>query len=483
MNSKRTWIRGIDDADLQKLFREQAQANAGTTPAVAANDPAAGAGGVRRATNGFVFMRPPCRGLDCPTLPVEASPPADPCNGFDWVWQPPLAIRVVNQGGKCPSDAQISSIKQNIKANVRNFQFHDPEVRVSCANAIIDILIWAGTVHPNSCDDLARKRAQIPPDIADGGFFGIYVSSELIRYLARKAFEEAPKTLDASGAPSSDGPLHLTGLSVDFQPPQTILTKISGYDERPWPDVSFVTTLTDDLQENRDSKPTSNTNSSKTNDTVTGILAGLLGVVIDSIPLVLPLQAFVIFNDVDPLLNAPDNQTQDGAGARVLAGLPVQIPLPASEGFAGKTAALAVGTASGGATTVQPQKKKLVLEYLLPRVDDRGMLVSANVNEQDRHPAAHIAGPRVVTAFAFQSRVSSTYLALAQDLLGALTFRWSADGDVVIERSDAASTKISFTPGANAGKSFSRTLTLRVTDGEGSSATATLTVTINLGHG
>src|SRR5207247_6071623 len=66
------------------------------------------------------------------------------------------------------------------------------------------------------------------------------------------------------------------------------------------------------------------------------------------------------------------------------------------EGFAGKTAALAMGTASGGTTTLQPQKKKLVLEYLRPRVDDRGMLVSANINEQDRHPAAHIAGPRVV---------------------------------------------------------------------------------------
>ena len=56
-----------------------------------------------------------------------------------------------------------------------------------------------------------------------------------------------PKRLDGDGNPDKNGSVHLTGFSVSFDSPDRVVTRVTGFDERPWPDVSFTVTATDTL--------------------------------------------------------------------------------------------------------------------------------------------------------------------------------------------------------------------------------------------
>jgi hypothetical protein len=153
---KSSWFSGIEDAHLNKILTERASKHeAGRPP-------------------GFIFMRPPCRGDDCPDWPPDNLPPDDPCRGQTWVWQPDLAVRLILADRDCPSQADLSLLQQVVGGNLSKFQLSDPDVRASCNNRVIDILIWGNRVPSDSCSDLARKRAQIPHDISSGGVFGVY---------------------------------------------------------------------------------------------------------------------------------------------------------------------------------------------------------------------------------------------------------------------------------------------------------------------
>ena len=74
-----------------------------------------------------------------------------------------------------------------------------------------------------------------------------FINSALIRRQALDGWNAAPKRLNGSGAPDPDGPIHLTGFSVSFESPNRVVTRVDGFDERPWPDVDFRLTTTDTL--------------------------------------------------------------------------------------------------------------------------------------------------------------------------------------------------------------------------------------------
>ena len=91
--------------------------------------------------------------------------------------------------------------------------------------------------------DMGLERlALVEPDET----FGIYVSSAFIRAEVAKAWNDVDKRLNSSGRPDGDGPIHLTGFTVKFAP-DTVSVVVEGYDERPWPDVSFSVTITDTI--------------------------------------------------------------------------------------------------------------------------------------------------------------------------------------------------------------------------------------------
>jgi hypothetical protein len=214
---------------------------------------------------------------------------------------------------------------------ISRFRLPDPEVRVSCQNGNISIMIWGTRVQPNSCSDLARQRAQVPV-LTTGGNFGLFINSSLIRRLASEAFQAAPKTLSSNGAPSPFGSFHITGLSIGFKTPNIIETYITGYDEEPWPDVHFTKTLIDHLRPNRVCDLEEKTDFSVVSQIYSTLV---LGVFAFAIPLLIPAVAFALFTNIDAALNRPDNPNpvEGGVGCRLLQNLPDQIPLPQTGGI------------------------------------------------------------------------------------------------------------------------------------------------------
>ena len=106
----------------------------------------------------------------------------------------------------------------------------------------------------------------------------------------------------------------MTGLSVGFEGPNIVKTFITGYDERPWPDVSFTTTITDHLLELRACTTESNTEPSRFDEVLAALLAALTTAVAVFVPVLIPLPAFVLWTDLDALLNQPDNPSDGGVG-------------------------------------------------------------------------------------------------------------------------------------------------------------------------
>jgi hypothetical protein len=466
------WIRGVKDADLKALLTKRARANPSAAPSERSRRAA------KRAAPSFIFMRPICTANDCPDDPPPP-PPTDPCAGMPFVWQPDLAAQLNTFFDECPSAADLTRIQDAVGRNLALFQLHDPEVRVSCANANVFIRIWGTRVQPGSCEDKARERADVP-DLVAGGNFGIFINSTLIRRLAADAFAQAPKQLSSSGGPSPFGPIHLTGLSVVFTPPNIIETRVFGYDDRPWPSVDFTHVIDDTLLALGQSIPASHNEMSLFDQIISALLLAVFSV---AFPFILPIAAFVIFSDIDAAVNTSSGGlVAGGVGARLMETLPKQIALPATGGivalpFARRRARLGLGPD----VTVQQKLEKLVIAYVAPTVDDRGLFVGALANRRDRVPAAHIAGPATLTMFPSAGAAIAEYGAVPEDFFGTLTYKWSVGGNDTVTTPDHPRTKVRFRrAGAKPGDSFERTISLTVTDQEGSSATAERTITISV---
>jgi hypothetical protein len=471
---RETWIRGIKDSALKTMLDESARRNPTDAPSnnrEAVTD--------RPAT---IFMRPPRNEDEFPDPPEGEDPPEDPCAGQTWVWQPDVAVQLNTGEDTCPSSEDLRRIERAVTANAERFKFPDPEVRVRCRDAKIYISIWGTRVDRGSCNDLARQRAQIP-DLTGGGNFGIFLNSSLIRRLAAAAFNgpSTPKRLSGNGAPSLDGPIHLTSLSVGFKSPNIIETYIYGYDDRPWPDADFKKTITDAMFALRRIETT---DSLEVNAAPAVLALISLALFTLAFPQLLPLTAFVLFTDMDALLNQSDDQGggDGGVGARMLQTLPEEIDLPESRSILPPTAFSArriVAPAIGGNVGIHPKKQKLVLNYGGPTVDDRGMFVSAFATRQERVPEVNLFGPATLFMYSNGQEVYGNYQAIADDFFGNKTYQWSGGGLMTIQTPNLPYTRISFKRGdVQPGESFEASVSVRVTDQEGSTASASRTITI-----
>jgi hypothetical protein len=447
------WIPGLDDAELKRILETRARGDGGR----------------------FVFMRPLCEPYTCPDPdPGDDAQPPNPCGGLPWVWMPDIAVQLNTFAGQCPSEEDLSRIRNGVGGNLSSFRVPDPDVRVRCEAGRIDIRIWSNRVQPHSCADEARRRAELP-DLAAGGNFGLFLNSGLIRRLADEAFQSAPKRLNANGGPDPFGPIHLTGLSVGFKSPDAIVTTITGYDERPWPDVHFTTTITDRLRPLLGTDPPTVQTSTNAGELIALWLAAL----VVAAPTVLPAAAFSLFVNIDAAANQPDADGQGGVGKRLLANLPVEIPLPRTGGFVepiyGPMAAV-VNRRSGG---LHFEQKKLVLLYAAPTVDDGGLFVSGLARMEDRVPAVQLAGPTSLSLATNAAQTFGYYTATPDDILGQRTITWSDGADIVVHNPGQPHTRISFKRGnAAAGTTFQRTVSVRVTDSEGTSVAASQSVSV-----
>jgi hypothetical protein len=380
-------MRGLSDSRLSEILVERARH--GVSASIARTE-------VSRPP-GFVFMRPPCKGIDCPEGDGDG-PPQNPCRGLPFVWQPDIAVKITLP---CPEQSDLDRITQAVRGNLAPFKFPNPDVRVSCdpESPSFTILIWPTPVTPNSCNDLARRRAELPIYMNRHGAFGIYIAAALIRNLAQAAFDATPKRLDGSGAPSPDGPIHLTGLLIDFvehdvdkTDNSTVVTYINGYDERPWPDVGFTVTLTDVLT----SDPTLHavtTSKVTTSDRDEFLALNLLPIAF--VLSILPPTTFLLLNDLEAYQVRPHDSSTDSLGERILATIPDEISLPHTGGLPHPLALPRLASAGEGILTAMPESRKMVvISYGTPIVNDSGIYLSGAVQNPfpNRVPKARIIG-------------------------------------------------------------------------------------------
>ena len=157
---------------------------------------------------------------------------------------PPPAVSAPDLGlqlSTClPADLNaqlISAVKEAIDPNA--------DVRSACVNGSQHVGIWLRPAI-NTADSQARDRGLNGLSIiGPGETLAFFVNSALIRRQALDGWNKQAKRVDGNGNADPNGPVHLTGFSVGFQSPNRIVTSITGFDERPWPDVDFTLIATD----------------------------------------------------------------------------------------------------------------------------------------------------------------------------------------------------------------------------------------------
>src|SRR5262249_28298362 len=116
-----------------------------------------------------------------------------------------------------------------------------------CQNQSERIGLWFRPV-VNPDDNAARDRGlQRLSLLQVGETVVFFINSSLIYRTAFDAWNQQPRRLNGDGNPDPNGPIHLTSFSLSFESPNRVVTRIGGFDERPWPDVDFTVAITDTL--------------------------------------------------------------------------------------------------------------------------------------------------------------------------------------------------------------------------------------------
>ena len=401
----------------------------------------------------LVFLRPRDDEEQWPD-PEDPVDPDDPCSVY--VRAPLVAAQVRLDLGnvECPSESDLQRVVQAVRAQFAAV-VPNADVRVRCVDRVLGIGVWNPGGASSACESAARDRALERLDlVAPGENFGFYLSASLLNERAQEAFAAAPKRLTGNGSPSSSGPIHLTGLRVEFVAPDTVLTRIDGYDDRPWPDVGFTLTITDRITKFAVLETTSDVD---THGAWVAVLAGLLlGAATLFVPVLLPLTLFVVWGDLDSALDNTSGAGQAGVGGRALGLVPVRVPLPGS--------------------------RALVIGYISTEVTAAGMFFSGIASSQPRTATAGVNGPTRMVITETVGGASAVYGVHGDDTFGGLVVRWSAEPGVLIQSPTSARTKVTFLRGSHTASSapFTRTLRAAVHDEDGFTADLALDVQLTV---
>jgi len=255
----------------------------------------------------------------------------------------------------------------------------------------------------------------------------------MIRRKALEEWDKMPKRLDGDGKPDRNGSIHLTGFSVSFDSPDRVVTRITGFDERPWPDVSFTVTVTDTLSADGVNL---HCDSDLDVDTDTGwlsFLAAFFTFGLGSLLGLFFLTELIIIASID------DPDPQAGVGSAAASLFPREILI--SRGL------------------------KILFSYTRIQVATTGIFAGGTLNVIPRSPEITINGPTVFAVQEGTPTVSKIYLAFTEDLRPPLRFDWGGDG--LPNPRNSNRTQISFTlPEAKAGDIVTRRVTVRVTDAD-----------------
>lgn len=366
-------------------------------------------------------------------------PPKPPTN-------PPLPVSAPDVGlhlAQCLSvqtaDALVSAFQQAFGPTA--------DVRSACIQGTQRIGIWTRPVQ-GAKDDQARDRGLEKLKLLKAGESqAFFINASFIRRIALEIQAQQPKRLGGNGLPDPNGPIHLTaGPYVLFKSPDRVVSHVDGFDERPWPDVSFQTRVTDVLslsggQVRCDSSSVLDTDTSW-HDFLTGTFLVLF------LPVGL---AFLAQRIIIGSAGAPPSD--GGLGALAASMIPGEILLV------------------GGL--------KAVATYSRLRVSDGGIEAGGTFDVIPRSPEVRILGPAQISVEEGASSVTRTYGILPEDLRGNLFVQWSGSGTP--SNPNGQSTGIQFSlGGAEAPKVLIRRIAVQVRDSDGLLVTAELDVRIHV---
>jgi hypothetical protein len=342
------------------------------------------------------------------------------------------------------SNAVVSAVRQAI---------HDPnaDVRTACINGTQRIGVW---LRPfvNNQDNQARDRGiQRLNVIGAGEMLTFFINSALVRRGALDGFNVAPKRLNGDGGPDPNGPIHLTGFSLSFESPNRVVTRIDGFDERPWPDVDFHLTITDTLSV---SGGQVHCNSQRDLDVDTSWLNFLTGLFLIVLP---PLGAvFLVERIIIASVDAPDADAGPGCAAAAM--IPREILIPGRE--------------------------KVVPSYSRVEVSSGGIFAGGSFMVIPRTPEVAIAGPSQISVVEGTASLSRSYSLRTVDLLPrdaepSFQIAWSGEGFAVNPNAETTSFRFNLT-GAQVGEVLTRRVAVRVTDADNLVASSELIVRIHV---
>ena len=270
-----------------------------------------------RVTRAYLgALRPSHNGGDDP----EPGPRPDP--------GPPPAVSTPDIGfqfSPCPPDLQQNALISAIRDALNQ---PAADVRQLCLNGTYRIGVWL-RASTGEADSAARDRGIQSLNLLKGGeTFAAFVNSTMIRQNAVDVWNKVPKRLNGDGNPDPGGPTHLTGFSVSFESPNRVVTRIDGFDERPWPDVDFHVIITDTLSVSAAELQCSHEQKTDADNswlnTLTGIFTGL-GLILSN-AFFLPAAVFLGEDIIVSSVSAPDVHT-GGAGCGAVALFPKEILL------------------------------------------------------------------------------------------------------------------------------------------------------------
>ena len=380
-------------------------------------------------------------------VPDPDAPPPPP---------PPPAVSVPElalQFRPCLSEVPVPpgfDLEAAVIAAVKEEMGPQSDVRYVCANGAGGIGIWLRPAGSPEADAARARGAQRIEMLRPGEQFAVFVSAAFVKAVANEAFDRAPKRTDHDGNPQPDGPVHLTGFSVQLQFPDKIITTISGFDESRNPDVTFRLIITDRLRVSGGAVEVDTDTDLEVDQSWLQFLAGITAVagVLVNPTFLLASAGFIIVSSIVGSTDLDDDNA--AAGAAVLERIPSDIFI------------------SGG--------QKLVPVYNRVTVSTAGVVAGGEALLVPRDPLVSVLGARQIAVIEGETTATRSYQAITRDLRNPIRFRWTG-GTLSNERGRV--TKVTFDlTGLNVGKAVFRDVRVTATDADNLTSEAAAPVRI-----
>ncbi len=377
------------------------------------------------------------RRIDDDDFPGDFPDRGDPPPPRPQVSSPDLAF----QFRPALEEIDVPELEEKVISAITAVYGSNADIRYDGSSGVGIIGIWFRASLSDE-DDQARDRGlQAVSILQDAESFAIFINSSYVKAEANRAWQDMPKILNGDFKPDTNGPVHLTSFSVAFQSPDTIITKLGGFDERPWPDVDFVFTIKDIFDVSSAEITVDSSDYLDVDTSVLNLLTGVLLILLPPLGLV-----FLTENIIVRVLEGEQEDYNDGGvGKRIASTLPKEIMI------------------EGG--------QKLIFLYSRAEISVGGIFGGGVVLPVQRTPSVDIRGPLNLTSDSGSQSVTKKFKAITEDLRGNLRYRWRVNGAPV--STDTKSPYIRFALGdTEPGQVITKTLSLTVTDADGLSASA-----------